>query len=117
MAAKTQLLVLYPRRQGLVPFFGIQPGIMADFRTRFGVPREWTPIGAVAIGYGDPGADRCRPRRRVSASLTNWCTAAGGDGFVQDLDMPSTSPVRSVSPSKAGTARGAPDPAPRSGAA
>jgi hypothetical protein len=42
----------------------------------------------------------------------SWCTAAGGNGFVQDLDKPSTNPVRSVSPSKAGTALGAPDPAP-----
>ena len=99
-------------------FFGIQPGIMADFRTRFGVPGEWTPIGAIAIGYGDPGADPVPPRLRVTArAWTSWCTAAGGDGSVRDLDKPSTSPVGSVSPSKAGTARGAPDPAPCSGAA
>ena len=38
-------------------FFGIQPGIMDAFRTRFGVPAEWTPIGAIAVGYPDPGAD------------------------------------------------------------
>jgi hypothetical protein len=38
-------------------FFGIQPEIMADFRTRFGVPQQWTPIGAIAIGHLDPGAD------------------------------------------------------------
>jgi nitroreductase len=44
-------------------FFGIQPGIMADFRTRFGVPEEWTPIGAIAIGYGDPAADPVPPAR------------------------------------------------------
>lgn len=38
-------------------FFGIQPGIMDAFRTRFGVPAEWTPIGAIAIGYPDPASD------------------------------------------------------------
>jgi nitroreductase len=44
-------------------FFGIQPGIMADFRTRFGVPEKWTPIGALAIGHPDqePGADPVPP--------------------------------------------------------
>jgi nitroreductase len=42
-------------------FFGIQPGIMADFRARFGIPGEWTPIGAIAIGYPDPGADPVPP--------------------------------------------------------
>lgn len=44
-------------------FFGIQPGIMADFRVRFGIPAEWTPIGAIAIGYPDPGADPVPPAR------------------------------------------------------
>ena len=42
-------------------FFGIQPQIMADFRTRFGVPEKWTPIGAIAIGHPDPGADPVAP--------------------------------------------------------
>jgi len=46
-------------------FFGIQPGIMADFRTRFGVPEKWTPVGALAIGhpYLTPGADPVPPAR------------------------------------------------------
>jgi nitroreductase len=46
-------------------FFGIQPGIMADFRTRFGVPEKWTPIGGLAIGHPDrnPGADPVPPAR------------------------------------------------------
>jgi nitroreductase len=44
-------------------FFGIQPGIMANFRARFGVPGEWTPIGAIAIGYPDPDADPVPPAR------------------------------------------------------
>ncbi len=54
----TALLILLSVDEGLgVSFFGIQPGIMDAFRTRFGVPEEWTPIGAIAIGYPDPGSD------------------------------------------------------------
>jgi nitroreductase len=44
-------------------FFGIQPESMADFRARSGVPQEWTPIGAIAIGYPDPGASPVPPAR------------------------------------------------------
>jgi nitroreductase len=44
-------------------FFGIQPAIMAAFRAWFGVPEEWTPIGAIAIGHPDPGADPVPPAR------------------------------------------------------
>jgi nitroreductase len=42
-------------------FFGIPPSIMTAFRARFGVPAEWTPIGAIAVGYPDPGADPVPP--------------------------------------------------------
>jgi nitroreductase len=42
-------------------FFGIPPSIMAAFRERYGVPGEWTPIGAIAIGYPDPEADPVPP--------------------------------------------------------
>jgi nitroreductase len=42
-------------------FLGIQPGILANFRTRFEIPGEWMPIGAIAIGYPDPGADPVPP--------------------------------------------------------
>jgi nitroreductase len=44
-------------------FFGIEPASMAGFRARFGVPEEWTPIGAIAIGYPDPDADPVPPAR------------------------------------------------------
>jgi nitroreductase len=44
-------------------FFGIHPEIMAEFRARFGVPEEWTPIGAIAIGHPDPDADPVPPAR------------------------------------------------------
>ena len=39
-------------------FFGIPPGNMADFRTQFGVPDQWTPSGpspsAIPIPRSDP---------------------------------------------------------------
>ena len=58
------LILLAVVNEGLgAVFFGIQPGIMADFRTRFGIPTEWTPIGAIAIGYPDPAADPVPPAR------------------------------------------------------
>lgn len=38
-------------------FFGIFPELMGQFRERFGVPGQYVPIGAVAIGHPDPAAD------------------------------------------------------------
>ena len=61
-AALLILLAVVDEGLGAV-FFGIHPSIMADFRMRFGVPAEWTPIGAIAIGYPDPGADPVPPAR------------------------------------------------------
>ena len=42
-------------------FFG--PPDIADFRRVFGVPDEWTPIGAIAVGHPDPAADPIAPAR------------------------------------------------------
>lgn len=54
----TLLILLAAVDEGLgAVFFGIQPEIISEFRTRFGVPEQWTPIGAVAIGYPDPSGD------------------------------------------------------------
>ena len=39
-------------------FFGIFPTLMDQFRAQFGVPEEYLPIGAVAIGHPDPAADK-----------------------------------------------------------
>jgi nitroreductase len=35
-------------------FFGVFPEHMASFRTEFAVPDEYTPIGAIALGYRAP---------------------------------------------------------------
>jgi nitroreductase len=52
------LILLAAVDEGLgAVFFGIQPEIMSEFRGRFGVPQQWTPIGAIAIGHPDPAAD------------------------------------------------------------
>ncbi|MEJ3749906.1 nitroreductase family protein [Actinomycetes bacterium KLBMP 9797] len=40
-------------------FFGIPPGQIPDFRDTFDVPAEYTPIGAITIGY--PAPDRRSP--------------------------------------------------------
>ena len=43
-------------------FFGIPPRRMATYRAAFDVPEEYTPIGAVSIGY--PAPDRRSPSLR-----------------------------------------------------
>jgi nitroreductase len=60
--ALLMLLAAVDEELGAV-FFGIPPEYMAEFRAQFGVPAEWTPIGAVAVGYPDPAADPVAPAR------------------------------------------------------
>lgn len=43
-------------------FFGVPPERTAAFRTAFGVPAEFTPIGCVSVGY--PAPDRRSPSLR-----------------------------------------------------
>lgn len=60
-AALLTLLAVVDEGLGAV-FFGI--GLRAeidDFRARYGVPPEWEPIGATAIGYPDPATDPVPP--------------------------------------------------------
>jgi nitroreductase len=39
-------------------FFGIPPDLIDQFRELYGVPPEYVPIGAVAVGHPDPAADQ-----------------------------------------------------------
>jgi nitroreductase len=39
-------------------FFGIPPELIGQFRAQYGVPEQYLPIGAVAIGHPDPAADK-----------------------------------------------------------
>jgi nitroreductase len=39
-------------------FFGIPPELIPDFRQIYGVPQQYLPIGAVAIGHPDRAADK-----------------------------------------------------------
>jgi nitroreductase len=61
-AALLILLTVVDEALGAV-FFGLPPENMADFRTQYGVPDPWMPIGAIAIGYPDPAADPVPPAR------------------------------------------------------
>jgi nitroreductase len=45
-------------------YFGIQPDDVAPFRELYGVPAEYEPIGAVAIGYPDEPEQSGSPRTR-----------------------------------------------------
>ena len=49
-------------------FFGIPPDRTNDFRTEFGVPADYTPIGAITVGHPSPderpsGSSTVRRRR------------------------------------------------------
>ena len=39
-------------------FFGIAPDQIPEFRELYGVPEQYLPIGAVAIGHPDPASDQ-----------------------------------------------------------
>jgi nitroreductase len=55
-------------------FFGIPPEATGAFREAFGVPAEYTPIGALAVGHAEP--DRRSPSlrrgRRPVAEVAHW---------------------------------------------
>jgi nitroreductase len=57
------LILLAAVDEGLgAVFFG--PPEFADFRAEFGVPPEWTPIGAIAVGHFDHDTNPDRPGLR-----------------------------------------------------
>src|SRR5262245_60049952 len=50
-------------------YFGIMPEDVAPFRDLYGVPAEYEPIGAVAIGYSDEPAQSGSPTKRKRFAL------------------------------------------------
>jgi nitroreductase len=61
MAALLMLLTAVDEELGAC-FFGIPPERTEAFRTEFGVPADYTPIGAITVGH--PAADRRSPSLR-----------------------------------------------------
>ena len=66
-AMATMLLLLAAVDEGLgACFFGVPAAAVDPFRTEFGVPATYTPIGAVTVGHRteDPGPAGSASRRR-----------------------------------------------------
>ena len=58
------LMLLAVTDEGLgASFFSIDSRVLPWFRAQYGVPDEWMPIGALAIGHPDPGNDPIPPAR------------------------------------------------------
>jgi nitroreductase len=58
------LILLAVTNEGLgAQLFGFDPRTLPGFRTQFGVPDEWMPVGAIAIGHPDRGNDPIPPLR------------------------------------------------------
>jgi nitroreductase len=63
----TMLLLLAAVDEGLgALYFGIAPEAVGAVRERFGIPADFAPIGAVAIGHPDPDTDA----KQVSSAHT-----------------------------------------------
>lgn len=60
MAALLVLLTAVDEQLGAL-LFGIPRPALTAFRETFGVPDDYTPVGALAIGYPDPDAPPSRP--------------------------------------------------------
>jgi nitroreductase len=57
------LILLAVVDEGLGAVFFSLPPDLTDFRSDFGVPADWMPIGVIAIGHPNPGADPVPPAR------------------------------------------------------
>jgi nitroreductase len=58
------LILLAVTNEGLgASYFGFDQRTLPGFHTQFGVPDEWMPVGAIAIGHPDPANDPIRPAR------------------------------------------------------
>ena len=72
MAAMLQLLTVVDEGLGAL-YFGIVPEQVQPFRDAFGVPEDYEPIGAIAIGYDAETQKRdLRARRRPLESLVHY---------------------------------------------
>lgn len=72
MAAMLQLLTAVDEGLGAL-YFGIVPDQVQPFRTAFGVPEDFEPIGALAIGYDAETEKRdLRAKRRPIEQLVHY---------------------------------------------
>src|ERR1700734_989887 len=72
MAALLILLTVVDEGLGAV-YFGIVPEAVPEFRAAFGVPDDYEPIGAIAIGYdAEPTPRDLRSRRRSSGEMIRF---------------------------------------------
>jgi nitroreductase len=72
MAAMLQLLTVVDEGLGAL-YFGIVPEQVQPFRTAFGVPDDYEPIGAIAIGYdAEPEKRDLRSKRRPLDHLVHY---------------------------------------------
>lgn len=72
MAAMLQLLTAVDEGLGAF-YFGIVPEQVQPFRDAYGVPDEYEPIGAIAIGYdAEPVKRDLRSRRRPIDELVHY---------------------------------------------
>jgi nitroreductase len=72
MAAMLQLLTVVDEGLGAL-YFGIVPEQVQPFRDAFGVPGDYEPIGAIAIGYDAEGEKRdLRSRRTPLEQLVHY---------------------------------------------
>ncbi|MBS2965121.1 nitroreductase family protein [Actinocrinis puniceicyclus] len=72
MAVMLQLLTAVDEGLGAL-YFGIVPDRVQSFKDAFGVPDDYEPIGAVAIGYDTESEKRdLRARRRPIESMVHY---------------------------------------------
>lgn len=77
MAAMLQLLTVVDEGLGAL-YFGIVPPQVQPFKDAFGVPDEFEPIGAIAIGYdAEPAKRNLSAKRRSIDDIMHFGTWGG----------------------------------------
>lgn len=71
MAAMLMLLTAVDEGLGAC-FFGIPVPTYRSFRAAFGVPDDFTPIGAISFGYSEEPAHDLQARRRPTKDVVHW---------------------------------------------